>query len=127
MFSSPRGLHGAGANGHAPSSSGLPPSSGPAVSLNGMDLDMDDDEEEMAAARRENGAPRRGDDEAEEDGETGGANGVAARRKRQAKIGRNQDDVPRVRDETGERVREKFEEFLETCVSPVYLTRRLAC
>lgn len=76
---------------------------------------MDEDEEDEP--RRRVAAA----DEAEEEGE--GENEKGRRRRRQAKMGRNPDDVPRVRDETGERVREKFEEFLESCVDCVGPTR----
>jgi hypothetical protein len=46
------------------------------------------------------------------------ADSTSGRRRRGKKVQnlRDQDDIPRVRDETGERVRESFEAFLETCV-----------
>ena len=59
-----------------------------------------------------NGDARRREDEAVEEGE-GGARGGNRRRPRAF---RDVDDIPRVKDETGERVKESFEEFLEKCV-----------
>ena len=65
-----------------------------------------------AARANGNGDARRRDDEAVEEGE-GGARGGNRRRPRAF---RDVDDIPRVKDETGERVKESFEEFLEKCV-----------
>lgn len=57
-------------------------------------------------------APRaRRADEADEE-----ADGTAARRgprKNRVKINRDRDEIPAVRDETGEKVKEMFEHFLE--------------
>ncbi|PLW28505.1 hypothetical protein PCANC_25071 [Puccinia coronata f. sp. avenae] len=49
--------------------------------------------------------------EAEEDGDRAGASS-----RRRPRAMRNLEDIPRVNDDTGERVREKFEEFLENFV-----------
>lgn len=54
---------------------------------------------------------RRGDDEAQEEGAAGRAKGGA--RKNRVRINRDQGDVPPVRDDTGEKVTELFQQFLE--------------
>jgi DNA replication licensing factor MCM6 len=55
-------------------------------------------------------AGRRGDDEAEEG--TGAPRRKGARKNR-VRINRDQGDVPPVRDDTGEKVTELFQQFLE--------------
>ena len=57
------------------------------------------------------------DEIGDEDGE-----GEGVRRRRGKKNLRPAEDIPRVRDETGERVREAFEAVVETCVG---LVRRI--
>lgn len=54
---------------------------------------------------------RRGSDEAEEEGAQGAPK--AAARKQRVRINRDQGDVPPVRDDTGEKVTELFQQFLE--------------
>ncbi|ORY90619.1 MCM2/3/5 family-domain-containing protein [Leucosporidium creatinivorum] len=60
-------------------------------------------------------ASRRGDDEAEEEGAAGARGGAAkgGARKNRVRIARDQGDVPPVRDDTGEKVTELFQQFLE--------------
>ena len=61
-------------------------------------------------------APDEAMDMDEIEGEDGEGDGP--RRRRGKKNLRPAEDIPRVRDETGERVREAFEAFVETCVRP---------
>ncbi|WAR58202.1 hypothetical protein PtB15_5B434 [Puccinia triticina] len=61
--------------------------------------------------RRVNGATPTASGEAEEEGDR-----QAAPSRRRPRAPRNLEEIPRVNDDTGERVREKFEEFLENFV-----------
>ena len=56
---------------------------------------------------------RNGDDDDDED------EGDAPVRRRRAKNVQMADDIPRVKDQTGEMVMANFEKFLEKCVPPV--------
>lgn len=58
-------------------------------------------------------ASRRGDDEAEEEGAAGARRGAGKGGKNRVRIARDQGDVPPVRDDTGEKVTELFQQFLE--------------
>lgn len=58
-------------------------------------------------------ASRRGDDEAEEEGAAGARPGAGKGGKNRVRIARDQGDVPPVRDDTGEKVTELFQQFLE--------------
>lgn len=66
--------------------------------------------------RQRNGQNNDDDDEAMED-----MDGGAAPRRRRARNLQNIEDIPPVRDETGERVREGFEAFLTESVCPSHL------
>ena len=65
------------------------------------------------------GGARRGPraDEAEEEAEEGVGGTRRGTRKNRVKINRDRDDIPAVRDETGEKVKEMFEHFLEELVA----------
>ncbi|POW19559.1 hypothetical protein PSHT_04539, partial [Puccinia striiformis] len=73
------------------------------------EISMSGETEMGSGHRRANGNTPSG--EAEEEGDR-----QNARRGRRPRAMRNLEDIPRVNDDTGERVREKFEEFLENFV-----------
>lgn len=67
------------------------------------------------AMTEDDNASRRGEDEAEEEGAPAGraAGQKRAGGKNRVRINRDQGDVPPVRDDTGEKVTELFQQFLE--------------
>lgn len=112
LLSSPGARNGRGAGGAGGMLGGLPSSS----------MDVDDRQQQPAGGRQQqqqrmngnngarNGRNGEAGDEAIDEDEANGAGGN--RRRARPKRYRDTEDIPRVRDETGERVREGFEQFL---------------
>lgn len=60
-------------------------------------------------------------DGGDDSGDDSGDEEMAARRGARRRVGRLQEDVPRVTDATGEAVMTSFQTFLETCVPPPFI------
>jgi hypothetical protein len=90
-----------------------------------MDVDSEDGRGAARAQQQQNGRGVNGNANGEANGRNGAARDEAIdedeagqggnRRRARPKRYRDTEDIPRVKDETGERVREQFELFLTKC------------